>query len=57
VNEAQLLAEIERELVTLEPQYAAAEAAVAPVRDAMDAVYRRSLATSVPADTYPARLP
>jgi 5-methylthioadenosine/S-adenosylhomocysteine deaminase len=57
VDEPRLLAEIAAELVTLAPRYAEAEAAVAPVRDAMDAVYRRALATPIPADTYPARLP
>jgi len=36
---------------------AAAEASVAPVREAIERVYRRALATEVPADTYPARFP
>lgn len=57
VDEARLLGEIEREFVGLEPQFAAAEAAIAPLRAAMDALYRRSLATAIPADTHPARLP
>jgi len=57
VDEARLLAEIEAEFALLESQYAAAEASVAPVRAAMEAVYRRSLATRSPADTYPARFP
>jgi hypothetical protein len=29
---------------------------VAPVRAAMDALYRRTLQAEIPADTYPARL-
>jgi guanine deaminase len=57
VDESRLLGEIAAEFAALEGQYRAAEAAVAPVRAAMEAVYRRALATSIPADTYPARLP
>src|SRR5712691_2964872 len=57
VDEARLLAEIEAEVAGLASQYEAAEASVAPVRAAIEKVYRRSLAASVPPDTYPARLP
>jgi guanine deaminase len=56
VDEGKLLAEIEAEFRALEAQYAAAEASVAPVRAAMEALYRRALATPIPDDTYPARL-
>ena len=55
VDEAQLLAEVEAEFAGLESQYAAAEASVAPVRAAMELVYRRALAMPIPTDTYPAR--
>lgn len=56
VDEPRLLAEIEAEFRTLEAQYDAAEASVAPVRAAMEAIYRRALAADIPLDTYPARL-
>ena len=55
VDEAQLLAEVEAEFAGLEGQYAAAEASVAPLRAAMELVYRRALATPIPSDTYRAR--
>lgn len=57
VDEARLLADIQTEFAGLASQYAAAEAALAPLLAAMDTLYRRTLATSIPADTYPARLP
>src|SRR2546428_51100 len=57
VDEARLLAEIETEVAGLAAQFAAADASVAPVRAAIEKIYRRSLATSIPPDTYPARLP
>jgi guanine deaminase len=57
VDEAKLLAELDAEWQVLAPQYAAAEASVAPVREAIEKVYRKSLATAVPPDTYPARFP
>jgi len=56
VDEARLLAEVETEFATLEPQYARAEASVAPLRTAMETIYRRSLATPIPPDTYGVRL-
>jgi guanine deaminase len=55
VDEAQLLAEVEAEFAGLESQYAAAEASVAPLRAAMEVIYRRALATPIPPDTYTAR--
>jgi 5-methylthioadenosine/S-adenosylhomocysteine deaminase len=57
VDEAKLLGELETEWQALAPQYAAAEASVAPVREAIEKVYRKSLATAVAPDTYPARFP
>jgi guanine deaminase len=57
VDEGRLLGEIAAEFAVLEDRYRAAEAAVTPIREAMEAVYRRALATRIPADTYPARLP
>ena len=57
VDEGRLLAEIETEVANLAAQYEAADASVAPVRAAIEKIYRRSLATSIPPDTYPARLP
>ena len=56
VDEARLLAEIHREIEGLAAQFAASEASVAPVRAAMDALYRRTLQSEIPADTHPARL-
>jgi hypothetical protein len=55
VDEPGLLAELASEWRVLEPRFAAAEASVAPVREAIDVIYRRALATEIPADTYPAR--
>ena len=57
VDEARLLAEIQREIDGLASQLAASEASVAPVRAAMDALYRRTLQADIPPDTHPARLP
>jgi 5-methylthioadenosine/S-adenosylhomocysteine deaminase len=57
VDEPKLLAEIETEFRALEPQYVAAEASVRPVLEALETIYRTSLATEIPADTYPARFP
>jgi guanine deaminase len=56
VDEGRLLAEIHREIEALAEPFAASEASVAPVRAAMDALYRRTLQAEIPADTYPARL-
>src|SRR5439155_25446917 len=57
VDEARLLSEIDGEVTSLASQYEAAEASVAPVRAAIETIYRPSVASSVPPDTYPARLP
>jgi guanine deaminase len=56
VDEPRLLAEIHTEIDGLAEQFAASEASVAPVRAAMDALYRRALRAEIPGDTYPARL-
>ncbi len=57
IDEAAILSEIEQEFHSLAAQYDAAQASVAPVLEAVEKIYRRSLAMPVPADTYPARLP
>lgn len=56
VDEPRLLAEIYQEMEKLDEQFAVSEASVAPVRVAMDALYRRTLTAEIPEDTYPARL-
>jgi 5-methylthioadenosine/S-adenosylhomocysteine deaminase len=56
IDEAAILDEIEREYRGLADRYAAAEASSAPVIDAVAALYRRSLASAIPPDTYRARL-
>ena len=40
----------------LTDRYTEAEASVAPILAAVEQIYRRSLATPIPADTYGARL-
>jgi guanine deaminase len=57
VDEARLLAEIQTEVDGLAARLAASEASVAPVRAAMEPLYRRTLQVQIPPDTYPARLP
>lgn len=56
IDEASLLSEIEAEYRKLESRFAAAEAATLPVLDAVRNIYLRSLACTIPADTWPARL-
>jgi 5-methylthioadenosine/S-adenosylhomocysteine deaminase len=56
INEAAILAEIESEYRSLHGRYTEAEASVAPILAAVEEIYRRSLATPIPADTYAARL-
>lgn len=56
VDEAAILAEIEAEYRGLADRYTEAEASVAPILAAMEHIYRRSLATPIPPDTYGARL-
>ena len=57
VDEPRRLAETQAEIDRLAVQLAASESSVAPVRTAMDALYRRTLQAEIPADTYPARSP
>lgn len=56
IDEQAILREIADEFQSLSAQYDAAEASVAPVLAAVETIYRRALAVSVAADTYPARL-
>ena len=56
IDEAAILGEIETEFHSLAERYRDAEASAAPVVTAVEAIYRRSLAIAIPADTYPARL-
>ncbi|MEH3086564.1 MAG: amidohydrolase family protein [Xylophilus ampelinus] len=57
IDEAALLAEIEREFADLRPRYAQAEADMAPVLDAMERIHRQGLLQPVAPDTHAARLP
>jgi 5-methylthioadenosine/S-adenosylhomocysteine deaminase len=57
IDEAKILAEIGAEHERLKEQFDRAEGSVAPMLEAMEKIYRRSLATAIPADTYPARFP
>ena len=57
IDEAALIAEIGAEHAGLKEKFDAAEASAQPLMAAMDAIYRRCLATAIPGDTYPARLP
>jgi guanine deaminase len=56
IDEAALLREIETEFSGLRGQYAAAEAQMAPVLAAAEAVHREGLRTTVAPDTFAARL-
>jgi len=57
IDERAIIAEIAEEHGKLKPQYDVAEASVGPIMGTMEAVYRKSLATAIPADTHAARLP
>jgi guanine deaminase len=57
IDEAALLAEIEAEFLGLADRFRAAEASAAPLLAAVEAIYRRSLAVAIPADTLIAKLP
>ncbi len=57
IDEGRILAEIATEYEKLKFEFDRAEASVGPMLDAMEKIYRRSLATAIPADTYPARFP
>lgn len=56
IDEPALVAEIAAEHATLKEKYDVAEASVAPLLGAMEHIYKRSLATAIPADTYPAKV-
>jgi guanine deaminase len=56
IDESAILAEIAAEHATLVERFRRAEGELAPVLAAMDEIYRRCLATSIPGDTHPARL-
>ena len=56
IDEAALLDEIATEFHGLAGRYAEAEADAAEVIAAVEAIYRRSLALPIPADTHEARL-
>jgi guanine deaminase len=56
IDESRILAEISAEMSSLEGLLAEGERSGAELRDAMDAVYRWSLAQDIAPDTYPARL-
>ena len=48
---------VKKQIVALPPdRYTEAEASVTPILAAVEQIYRRSLATPIPADTYGARL-
>ena len=56
IDEAALLREIARDFAELGPRYAMAEAEMAPVLTAVEAIHREGLATPVAPDTFDARL-
>lgn len=57
IDEAAILAEIASDYCELAARYTEAEASVAPILEAVEAIYRRSLAQPIPADTFAAKLP
>ena len=57
IDEAAVLREIEHDYRELAARYDAAEASVAPVLEAAERLWRRSLATPIAPDTHAARLP
>ena len=57
IDERAIIAEIAVEHARLKGQYDIAEASVGPIMGAMEAVYRKSLASAIAADTHAARLP
>ena len=57
IDEGRILAEIAAEYEKLKFEFDRAEASVAPMLGAMEKIYRRSLATAIPPDTYPSRFP
>jgi guanine deaminase len=57
IDESKILAEIAAEHAGLKAQFDRAEGSVAPLLGAMEKIYRRSLASPIPPDTYPSRFP
>ena len=57
IDEAGIIGDIAAEHEKLKAQFDRAEGSVAPLLGAMEKIYRRSLATPIPADTYPSRFP
>jgi guanine deaminase len=57
IDEQRILGDIAAEHATLVDQFRRAEGEISPVLTAMAEIHRRCLATAIPADTYPARLP
>jgi guanine deaminase len=57
IDEGAVLREIEHDYRELAARYDAAEASVAPVLEAAERLWRRSLATPIAPDTHAARLP
>jgi guanine deaminase len=57
IDERALLREAQSEFGELAERFDAAEASVQPVLQAVEAIYRRTLAMPIPADTHAARLP
>jgi 5-methylthioadenosine/S-adenosylhomocysteine deaminase len=56
IDERALLREARAEFTALADRFDEAEASVAPILRAVEGIYRQSLATPIPADTYAARL-
>lgn len=56
IDEPSILAEIKNEFLSLKDKYGDAEASVAPILSAVEAIYRRSLASPISSDTYIARI-
>ena len=57
IDERAIIAEISEEHGKLRSQYDVAEASVGPIMKTMEAIYRKSNATPIAADTHAARLP
>lgn len=57
INELALLREAQQEFSALAERFDEAEASVAPILEAVEGIYQRSLATPIPADTFAARMP
>ena len=56
IDEPTIIEEIGREHARVKPQFESTKSAIMPILNAMEQIYRRSLATPIPSDTYAARL-